>query len=230
MGTLLLALSLALPSAAEPPGEAALRARRLLDALPVEARVELRKMYFRYRAAVSHRLESGWGYGVLSEAVIEDVDEPFQPARLLEDAVSKRKTEIAALEESLSKSSADRPDYAKTRRLIRDKKTQLEATLRKVSREKGICRDWSDAVWWELTSMNPSHWTVEDRRRQARPFHTGAVVCTSEDDPGRGICLVFDPWESGKADVFAIETWDTHESGGQIPADYFLHDLPEKTP
>lgn len=230
MRLLLLALSLAAPASAEPPGRPALRARAVLDALPVEARVELRKMYFRYADVVSRRLDQGWRSGVLTEAVIEDIDVPFQPARLLEEAVAKRRKEVEALEETLGKSGPERPDYGKTRRRIEDKKEELKAARKKSSREKGICRDWSDVVWSELTAMNPEHWTVEDRRRQARPFHTGAVVCSVGEDERRAVCLVFDPWEEGRADAFAFEAWDAHETGGRIPADYFLHGLPEKVP
>jgi len=218
------------PAAAEAPGGAALRARTILDALPAEARVELRRMYLRYADAVSRRLEQGWRGGVLTEAVIEDVAEPFQPARLLEEAAAKRRKEIAALEESLSKNGPGRPDYAKTRRRIEDKKAELKATLAKSSRDKGICRDWSDAVWSELNALGPSHWTVEDRRREARPFHTAAVLCSLDDDRRRSVCLVFDPWDEGKADAFAFEAWDARDPGGRIPADYFLHGLPEKAP
>lgn len=224
----LLVVLLALPAAAEPPGPSALRARTVIDSLPIEARVELRRMYFHYADAVSKRLDQGWGGGVLTEAVIEDIDEPFQPARLLEEAIAKRRKEIAALEESLSKPGSE--DYGKIRRKIEDKKDELKKARKKASREKGICRDWSDAVWSELTAMNLAYWTVEDRRREARPFHTGAVVCSPDDDRRRSVCLVFDPWESGKADAFAYEDWDAHEPGGLIPVDYFLHGLPEKAP
>ena len=162
--------------------------------------------------------------------LIEDIDEPSQPARLLEEAVAKRREEIAALEESLGKTGPELPDHAKTRRRIEAKKAELEAALRKSSREKGVCRDWSDAVWSELNAMDLEYWTVEDRRREARPFHTGAVVCSIEEDRRRSVCLVFDPWEEGKADAFALEAWDARAPGGRLPAAYFLHDLPEKTP
>ncbi|OGS36365.1 MAG: hypothetical protein A2506_00485 [Elusimicrobia bacterium RIFOXYD12_FULL_66_9] len=228
MRFLLLALTLATPAAAEPPGRAAQRARALVDALPAEARVELRKMYFRYADAVSRRLDQGWRGGVLSKAVIEDIADPFQPARLLEEAASKRRKEISDLEVSLSKLGHDRPDYAKTRRRIEDKKVELRVILGRSAREKGICRDWSDVIWSELTALGPEHWTVEDRRRESRPFHTGAVLCSIEEDQWRSVCLVFDPWEEGRADAFAFEAWDAREPGGRIPVDYFMHDLPEK--
>lgn len=230
MRILLLALALAAPAAAEPPGRAALSARADLNALPAEARAELRRMYVRYADAVSRRLDQGWRGGVLTEAVIEDVDEPSQPARLLEEAVAKRREEIAALEDSLGKTGPGLPEHSKTRRRIEAKKAELEAARRKSSREKGVCRDWSDAVWSELNAMDLEHWTVEDRRRQARPFHTGTVACSIEEGRRRPVCLVFDPWEEGKADAFDFEAWDARAPGGRLPASYFLHDLPEKAP
>jgi hypothetical protein len=30
--------------------------------------------------------------------------------------------------------------------------------------------------------------------------------------------------------VYAFPAWDAHEPGGRIPADYFIHGLPEKAP
>ena len=230
MRAALLALLLALPASAEPPGPAALRARALLDALPAPARVELRKLYLRYADAVARRLDEGWKAGVLTEAVIEDVHVPFQPARLLEESLKNRRKEVADLEATLAKSGPERPDYGKTLRKIEDTKTSLAKLVEKSSREKGICRDWSDAVWWELTSRNPSHWILEDRRRQARPFHTGVLLCSSGTDGSHDVCLVFDPWEEGRADAFVFDTWDVRMQGGRIPADYFLHGLPEKEP
>lgn len=230
MRILLLVLALAGHASAEPPGQRALRARTILDSLPITARAELRKLYFRYVDAVSTHLDQGWKGGVLTESVIEGTDESFQPARLSQEAVAQRLKEVAALDETLSKSAPDAPGRAKTRRRLKETKAALAAARKKDSREKGVCRDWSDAVWAELNALEPVYWTVEDRRRQARPFHTGAIVCSIDEEPRRSICLVFDPWEEGQADVFALEAWDAHEEGGRIPADYFLHDLPEKAP
>jgi hypothetical protein len=34
----------------------------------------------------------------------------------------------------------------------------------------------------------------------------------------------------GKPDVYAFAAWDANAVGGRIPADYFLHQLPEKVP
>ena len=225
-----MALLLVLPASAEPPGRPALRTRARLDALPVEARAELRKLYFRYVDVVSQRLDQGWKEGVLTEAVIEDVDEPFQPARLLAASVQKRQQEVSSLEKTLAKAPPDAPEHAATLRRLNAKKSDLKAAETKLGREKGLCRDWSDMIWSEITTLNPSYWAVEDRRRQARPFHTGAVLCASQEDDSHPACLVFDPWEEGKPEVFAFEAWDSHDLGGKIPADYFLHVLPEKAP
>lgn len=231
MVALLLALLMTPPAAAldvDAPGPPALRARASIEALPVEARVELRRMFLRYREEVARRLEQGWEAGLLNDAVIEDVDEPFQPARLLEDAEKNRKKELAALEAALKKSSADANEHGKLLAKLRDKQDDLERLRRKLGREKGICRDWSDDVWDLLTKMNLDNWTVDDRRRTARPYHTAAVACAPVEAPTA--CLAFDPWSEGQAQVYAFPAWDAHEPGGRVPADYFLHGLPEKSP
>ncbi|MBI3565469.1 MAG: hypothetical protein HY079_09765 [Elusimicrobia bacterium] len=213
---------------ADAPGVPARRAHDAVEQLPVEARVELRKMFLKYRDEVTRRLEGGWGYRVLSDAVIEDVDEPFQPARLLEDAEKKRKAELDALQAAASKMNHDTAEYGKTLARIREKQDALDKVRALARREKGICRDWSDDVWSLLTGMNLDGWTVDDRRRESRPYHTGAVACAPADEPA--VCLVFDPWVRGKPDVFAYGAWDAKDPGGRIPADYFLHGLPEKVP
>lgn len=232
---LLLAAVLCLPAAAQEltreerteTGAAAQKAREQVDMLPEAARIELKKMYRRYVAAVAKRRESGWDVGVINEAVIEDVDEPFQPARLVDDMLEQRRKEIARYEAAFAKAEGDDPIGTKRlRRTIESKKEEL-ATLRSRSRgEKGLCRDWSDAVWFELRGMDLQHWEVKDQRRTARPYHTGAVACAPVDDPA--VCLVFDPWKDGRPSVFAFRAWDENADGGRFPADYFLHELPEK--
>lgn len=231
MIALILALLMAAPAAAldeDAPGRPALKARDAIDALPAEAKVELRNMFLKYRDELSRRQEQGWESGVLSDAVIEDVDEPFQPARLLEDALRKRRSELADLQAALDKTSRDSTDYGKLLHKIEDKKDAISRARRRQGREKGICRDWSDDVWFLFQGMNLDDWTADDRRRTARPFHTAAVACAPPDDPA--VCLAFDPWETGKPDVFAFGAWDAHEPGGRLPPDYFLHGLPEKVP
>jgi hypothetical protein len=227
----LLALLLAPPAAAmdaEAPGEPAQKARAAVDALPVEARLELRRMYFRYRDQIVKRQEQGWETGLLSDAVIENVDEPFQPARLLDDEKKNRRKELAELRATLAKTPGDSAGFGRLRRKIDDKSGELDRAEAKDERQKGICRDWSDDVWFTLTGMNLDAWSVDDRKRDTRPFHTGAVACSPQENPA--VCLVFDPWASGKPAVYAFQAWDTQDPGGRLPADYFLHGLPEKAP
>lgn len=212
----------------EEPGLPAERAREAVDALPLEARLELRRMYMRYRDEVSNRLDQGWTPGLLNDSVIEDVDEPFQPARLLEEAVKNRRAFLVGLQTALPKISPDSPDYARQLQRIDDEKAAVARAQSKNAREKGICRDWSDDVWFLLTKMDLDQWSVDDRRRDARPFHTAAVVCSPQDEPS--VCLAFDPWSDGRPSVYAFQAWNSKEAGGRLPAEYFLHGLPEKAP
>lgn len=231
MTALLLAVLLSAPSAAldvDAPGRPALRARDAIEALPVEDRVELRKMFFRYRDEVARRLEQGWEYGILNDAVIEDVDEPFQPARLLEDAEKHRVADLEALKAGLVKTKDDANAHGLLMLKIRDKNDELDRLRRRLGREKGICRDWSDDVWYALTKMDLEDWSVDDRRRTARPYHTAAVACAPLDEPT--VCLAFDPWSEGKPLIYAFSAWDEKDPGGRIPNDYFIHGLPEKVP
>lgn len=229
MRALALALLLASPAAAQ-DGEAGLRAqqaRELVDALPPAARVELKKMYRRYREVVARKLEAGWRTGVLSEAVIEDVDEPFQPARLVEGMIALRKKEIAGLQESLASLSGDDPYKDKRlRNALEAKRDELARLVSQNKREKGLCRDWSDLIWSELTAMDLEHWGARDERRATRPYHTAAVVCSPSDSPA--VCLAFDPWEDGRPNVYAYQAWDESAPGGRFPAEYFLHGLPDR--
>ncbi len=234
VGTLVFALFLAAygaPSASAQEAETGLRAqkaRETVDALPVEARVELKKMYRRYKDAVARRLEQGWGTGVISEAVIEEVDEPFMPARLVENMMELRKKEIDEIQASIKDLGEDDPAKAKRLQAILDKKrSELRGLASKNKREKGLCRDWSDLVWTEFMSMNLEYWGARDERRATRPYHTAAVACSPADSPT--VCLAFDPWEDGRPSVFAYGAWDESAPGGRFPAEYFLHVLPDKT-
>lgn len=215
------------------PGRAAAKSRRLIENLPVEARVELRRMYRRYAEAVSTRLEQGWRSGLLDEGAIsgEGVSEqPFQPARLIEDMLRSRRREIKDLEASLARMSPDDdlPAYNRLRRQINAKTAELVELRAKSARGKGLPRDWSDLVWHEFVEMNLSHWTPRDEVRRARPFHAAAVACSPAQAPV--VCLAFDPWREGDADVFAFDAWDDDVLGGRFPRDYLLHDLPAKAP
>jgi hypothetical protein len=212
----------------EAPGAPALRTRDAVEALPLEARLELRRLYMKYRDQVASRVEQGWTPGLLSDAVIEDVDDPFQPARLLEDAEKNRRKFLADLQAAFAKMTPDSPGYARQMQRIEDEKEVVARAHRKNGREKGICRDWSDDVWYLLTKMDPDHWSVDDRRRSARPFHSAAVACSPPEDPT--VCLAFDPWTEGKPSVYAYRAWDAKDPGARLPAEYFLHGLPEKAP
>jgi hypothetical protein len=228
---LLLALALTTPAAAldaDVPGVAAQRTREAIDALPAEARAELRKMFFKYQDQVARRLDEGWQSGLLNDAVIEDVDVPFQPARLLEDALKLRVRELADLEAETAAAQRGSRERDKLEEKVLGKKTALKNLRRKLAREKGICRDWSDDLWSLLTKMSLDQWSVDDRRRGAPPYHTAAVACAPQDAPI--VCLAFDPWPDGKASVYAFAAWDERGPGGRIPANYFLHGLPEKAP
>ncbi|MDD5301647.1 MAG: hypothetical protein PHS14_00950 [Elusimicrobia bacterium] len=226
---LLLACSAAAPASAQEAetGLRAQKARELVDALPAEARVELKKMYRRYKEVVARKLESGWRTGVLSEAVIEDVDEPFQPARLVSGMIELRKKEIAKLQEALKALASDDPyNDKRLRAALEAKREELNALVAQNKREKGLCRDWSDLIWSEFMSMDLEYWGARDERRATRPYHTAAVACSPADSPE--VCLAFDPWEDGRPSVFAYGAWDESAPGGRFPAEYFLHGLPDK--
>lgn len=231
MHALALSLLLAFPASAQ-EAETGLRAqktREQIDALPAPARVELKKMYRRYKDVVARRLTSGWRTGVLSEAVIEDIDEPFQPARLIESMIELRKAEVAKIQEALKALASDDPyNDKRLRAALEAKREQLRALVAENKREKGLCRDWSDQIWSEFMSMNLEYWGARDERRATRPYHTAAVACSPADSPA--LCLVFDPWEDGRPNVFDYGAWDESAPGGRFPAVYFLHDLPDKLP
>ncbi len=229
MRTALLTLLLALPAAAQDaPGLPAMLARSRIDALPVAARAELHKMFLAYRDEVSKRLDQGWEPGALNDAVIEGDDQSFLPARQLEQALAARKKEAAALRAALARTSRDDPAYGRLLASIRAKDAAASAARRRLARDKGVCRDWSDDVWSTLNGMDLRDWSVQDQARRARPYHTAAVACTVDGDPP--VCLAFDPWTDGKPGVYAFDAWDAKTEGGRLPPDYFLHDLPEKAP
>lgn len=214
----------------EAPGRSAAKARRLIENLPLEARAELRKMYRRYADAVASRLEQGWTPGLLDERVIAGEDGAIKPARLTEDMIKARRREIRDLESAFEKKTPerDRPDYVRARRLIAAKTRELAELRERAARDKGLCRDWSDLVWHALTQLDLEHWSVRDAVRQARPFHTAAVACSPAEAPV--VCLAFDPWKEGRADVYAFDAWDDASMGGRFPRDYLLHELPESAP
>ena len=231
MNALWLALLLARPGAAldvDAPGAPAQRAREAVDALSAGTRAELRRMYLRYRDEVARRRDQDWEAGLLNEAVIENEAESFQPARLLEEAENNRRKELKNLQAELAKAGDDTERHDRLLPRLEEKQFELDRAKSKASRAKGVCRDWSDDVWSSLTAMSLDQWTVDDRRRSTRKFHSAAVVCAPQNSPA--VCLAFDPWAEGTPTVYAFTAWDAQEAGGRIPADYFLHGLPEKAP
>lgn len=214
----------------EASGRPAAKSRRLIENLPVAARAELRKMYRRYADAVATRLEQGWIPGLLNEATISGEAGDFRPARLTEEMIKARRREIRELEAAFEQKTPekDRPDYVRARRLITTKTAELAELRERATRDKGLSRDWSDLVWHTFTQMDLEFWSARDAVRSARPFHTAAVACAPADAPL--VCLAFDPWREGRADVYAFDAWDENVPGGRFPRDYLLHELPESAP
>jgi hypothetical protein len=225
----------------EPPVVAAQAA---IKTLPAEAQVELFTIYAHYNDMVAKRLEEGWRAGLLSDEGTKASQDDTLPARQLEEAIRSRETEIKTLTDR-----QENPD-PKTEALLRRKREaaqlRLSALRGALARSKGTCLDWSDLVWAELGRLKPEHWSVRDQERTERPFHTSAVLCSppaseesngcSDSSPGRcleagrQVCLVFDPWQRGKADVYEFGSWDQGLFAGRVPADFFLHELPEPRP
>jgi hypothetical protein len=225
----------------EPPAAAAQAA---VKALPAAAQLELFTLYARYNETVSKRMDDGWRAGLISDQGTKTSQDDTLPARQLEEAVSNREAEIKSLDKRLEK-----PEPKTVTRLSREREsaqTRLAALRDALARDKGTCLDWSDLVWAEMSRLRPEHWSVRDRERGARPFHTGTVLCSppasqedgacSDSEPGRcaaagrQVCLVFDPWQRGQADVYAFGAWDRDLFAGRVPADFFLHELPEPRP
>jgi hypothetical protein len=202
------------------PGPVA--AQAAVKALPAAAQTELFTLYARYNELVSERMEAGWRPGLISEQGVKASQDDALPARQLEEAVRSREAEIQSIEKKLEK-----PDVATVGRLRREREAaqaRLLALRGALARAKGTCLDWSDLVWAELVRLDPEHWSISDRERAARPFHTGAALCSEN------ACLVFDPWQRGQADAYEFKEWDRDVYAGRIPADFFLHDLPEPPP
>ncbi|MCX5797468.1 MAG: hypothetical protein NTY77_18405 [Elusimicrobia bacterium] len=225
----------------EPP---AVAAQAAVKALPTEAQLELFTLYARYNEVVSKRMDEGWRVGLLSDEGTKVSQDDTLPARQLEEAVRSRETEVKSLAKQVEQPEVE--NGARLRRELAAAQLRLAALRGALARSKGTCLDWSDLVWAELGRLKPEHWSIQDRERAGRPFHTGAVLCSppaSEEEPvcsdsapgrcleaGRQVCLVFDPWQRGQADVYELGAWDGGRSAGRVPADFFLHDLPEPRP
>jgi hypothetical protein len=223
----------------EPP---AVAAQAAVKALPAEAQTELFTLYGRYSDTVSKRLDEGWHAGLLIDEGNKTSQEDTLPARQLEEAIKNRENEIKALTKRLEKPDPDtEPSLRRQREAARMRLSALRGAL---DRSKGTCQDWSDLIWADLGRLKPEYWAIQDRERSERPFHTGAVLCSppaseeadnacSDSTPGRcleagrQVCLVFDPWQRGEADVYEFGAWDRGLFAGRMPADFFLHELPE---
>ena len=225
----------------EPP---AVAAQAAVKALPAEAQVELFTLYARYNEVVSKRLEDGWRAGLLSDEGTKATQDDTLPARQLEEAIRNREAEVQTLTKRLENPEPEAE--ARLRRELEAAQLRLAALRDALARSKGTCLDWSDLVWAELGRLKPEHWSVRDRERTERPFHTGAVLCSppvsEEENPcsdsapgrcleaGRQVCLVFDPWQRGQADIYEFGSWDRDLFASRVPADFFLHELPEPRP
>jgi hypothetical protein len=222
----------------------AIAVQAAVKSLPAKAQVELFSLYARYNDEVSKRLDEGWRAGLLRDEGTRASQDDTLPARQLEEAIRNREAEIKTLTKRLEK-----PEPGTEPRLRREREAsqaRLTALRSALARSKGTCQDWSDLVWSELGRLKPEHWSIQDRERTKRPFHTGAVLCSppaSEEDAactdsapgrclqgGRQVCLVFDPWQRGQADVYEFGAWDRDLFAGRVPADFFLHELPEPKP
>jgi len=188
--------------------------------------VELRKLYGRYAELVQKRLDDGWRAGLESGELIEHPEEARLPGRQLEESVAQRETELQRLKDLKAKAKtmadADRLEEA-----VDDKTSELKKLRRQLARAKGTCADWSDAVWAELLKLKPQGWDLRDGPRQTRPWHTAAIACAPAGAEVPTICLAFDPWKNGAADVYEFDSWDQGSFDGRIAPEFFLHHLPE---
>lgn len=195
-----------------------------LLSLPREAQLELFSLYARYNESVQKKVEDGWYPGLLTGELVEQPDEIRLPARQTELALEKRRQELNVLEAELKKVEG-RAAAVPLMEKIEAKKLEVRRARSAAGRTKGLCLDWSDMVWAELIKTAPEHWRVRDERRAAPPFHTSAVICTPQEEPE--LCLAFDPWENGRADVFEFRTWNQGSPEARIAPEFFLHQLPE---
>jgi hypothetical protein len=207
-------------------------AEKALDALagkPLAALTELRELYVRYADVVASKKDlDGWSYGMETGRVVDHPDERILPARQAADAYRLRQAELRKLEDAYAAATgAFQDETREDLRIAVDKKRREARAARGVTRRtKGLDLDWSDQVWYELNKLDPEEWSVSDAVRDATPRHSSAVVCTPAESPT--LCLAFDPWFRGEADVYEYDSWNEGSTAGLIPAEYFLHHLPER--
>ncbi len=198
-----------------------------LARLPREDLLELRRLYERYDELVEKLSEDGWRSRLESGELIEHPDEAVWPARQIAEAADQRQKELDRLAARRAKArtqeDADGLDAA-----IAAKQAELKKLKRQLSREKGTCADWSDAVWAALTKVGAEDWDIRDGPRRARPWHTAAIACAPAGSDAPTVCLAFDPWRTGEPDVYDFYSWNDGSFDGRIAPEYFLHHLPEK--
>lgn len=205
------------------PSEDAVRA---ISRLPRPALFDLRKLYERYAEVVYKRVEDGWRAGLESGELIEHPEEARLPVRQLEEAAVKREAELKRLEAGVAK-AATQAEREQLEDSVSAKASELKKLKKQLARSKGTCADWSDVVWAELSKVRAPDWDLRDASREARPWHTAAVACSPAGSQTPTVCLAFDPWNTGSADVYDFDSWDQGSFDGRIAPEFFLHHLPE---
>lgn len=201
-----------------------LETQAALRGLEREAQEELFTLFRRYNDTVARRVEEGWFSGLLSDDLVARPEDNHLPARQIEEALAKRERELKALLRELE-AVRGRVGENAARQRVAAKRKEVSEWRSASKRAKGLCIDWSDAVWADLIKARAEQWDIRDRRRSRRPFHTAAVACAPADEPT--VCLVFDPWESGRADVYPLADWDEGSFQTRLPGEFFIHELPE---
>lgn len=213
-------------AAAAAPAKPAADAIKALSLLSRKELVQLRRLYERYSDLVSKRLDDDWRAGLESGELIEHPEEARLPVRQLEEAAVKRQAEFDALKkrrlQAVDQAEAERLDAA-----LAAKAAEVKRLRWQLSRAKGTCADWSDAVWAELLKVGDGSWDLRDATRSARPWHTAAVACAPAGVESPTVCLALDPWKNGAPDVYDYLSWDQGSFEGKLPAEFLLHQLPE---
>lgn len=197
------------------------RATAELAALPRGALYELRLLHEKYSAMVRRRVEDGWSYGVLPSEIVVQRKEKVIPARQLEEGLSTRKKELARLEAAVKGSKERREALAPELEAAR---TQARVWGRHARRARGHFVDWSDAVFLELQQLEPQYWALDEALRKAPPRHGATVGCAPLEKPT--ICLAFDPWGAGRAEIYEFYSWDRGSDAGRLPQEFMLNELP----
>jgi hypothetical protein len=219
---LLLAAAFCAQAAQKPAAEGI----KALSLLPRSELAELKKLYDRYADVVAKRTAEGWRAGLESGDLIEHPQEARLPTRQLEEAAAKRSSELKRLSAERDKETSE-PRAARLDAAIAAKQAELKKLRKQLARSQGTCADWSDMVWADLLKVEVEGWDLRDTQRSARPWHTATVACSPAGAPKPTVCLAFDPWRRGEPDVYEFFSWDDGSFEGRLPAEFFLHQLPE---